>query len=143
MSTTLHLRVRDDLRGRMFRGAMQEFVQSYTDIISRLHQMNIWKFDVRVVTGEIMLFTLPDAKSAMAFKLAFSDQIVPDEEVAALLADEKKPSPPVKLKPSRSEVLMEVFCDTMYYLMLGFGSCIASVAVLAFADHFFKLGLFK
>lgn len=80
-----YLRIGKNLRGHQFRPALNEFALRLREVLAQLHQLNIWTFDMRVIDGEIIKFTFTDGKAATAFKLAFAEHLLSQDDLDNML----------------------------------------------------------
>jgi hypothetical protein len=76
---TYHAKLGDLIGRQDFRDALDEFLQSVHGMISDLHRLDIWDYDVQVCNGEVVRFRFYSQESADAFRLLHAEKLISTE----------------------------------------------------------------
>lgn len=73
---THHAKLGDLIGKPDFRSALDEFLQAVHGMVTDLHRMDIWDYEVEVHTGEVVRFKFHSQESAAAFRLLHAERLI-------------------------------------------------------------------
>jgi hypothetical protein len=76
---TYHAKLGDLIGRPDFRDALDEFLQAVHEMTTDLHRLDIWDYEVKVYTGEVVRFDFHSQESADAFRLMHAEKLIAAE----------------------------------------------------------------
>lgn len=77
---TYHAKLGDLIGRQDFKSALDEFLRAVHEMISDLHRLDIWDYEVKVYTGEVVRFQFHSRESADAFRLMHAEKFISIEK---------------------------------------------------------------